>query len=263
MAKPSYDIVVSINIHEKLDFVIKQIQNIQSFLSSTHCVVLNCNQSMFEQCQNHTFPENVYINPEIINKRRFHGTLTKGIVSNMTYAMNNFSFQYFIVLSSRTLFYNILSVDILKRRQQVCNSSREYNMIQRKQQRIESRHPNKYKQWNWPTLIKAKLSQYYLGSGRILFASAHEGLTFSVRVCENILEFLRNNSEIREDIFQFGWCAEEFALQTIAQNEINLKKSREYGYIYIGNKTHTSVGIPTDPNLYVYKVNKDKYDGVL
>ena len=37
-----YDIVFSINVHEKYDFLLKQLNNIQKYVKCNYCIVLNC-----------------------------------------------------------------------------------------------------------------------------------------------------------------------------------------------------------------------------
>ena len=58
----------------------------------------------------------------------------------------------------------------------------------------------------------------------------HEGLTFDYISSLRVVEFLQNNELIKNDLFEFNCCVEEFALQTIS---LNLT-----GYYYqIGNCT--------------------------
>ena len=68
---------------------------------------------MYNELKNITLPCNVIVNPETMEKERFHGTLTAGIYSNMIYAHKKFEFLYLIVLSSRNLFYNKLNIDFI------------------------------------------------------------------------------------------------------------------------------------------------------
>ena len=103
--KKKIDIVISINVFQKPFFLLKQLQNIYDNVLSSYCVVLNCNEFMFHELNKLELPNNVFINPEIINKARFHGSLTHGIVSNMNYAIHHFDFKYFLILSGRTIFY--------------------------------------------------------------------------------------------------------------------------------------------------------------
>jgi hypothetical protein len=113
--KKTYDVIISINVHEKVSFLIKQLDNIKQNVSCNYAVILNCNDYIHEECKNTILPENVYINPEIINKKRFHGSLTHGIYSNMNYALDHFDFKYFIICSSRNFFTNNMRLEDLNK----------------------------------------------------------------------------------------------------------------------------------------------------
>jgi hypothetical protein len=66
------DIIVSINVHEKPDYLKGQLENIKQYLKLNYKVILSCNDFMFNGIKNENL--DVIINPEVINKRRFHGT---------------------------------------------------------------------------------------------------------------------------------------------------------------------------------------------
>ena len=99
---PFYDCVISINVHEKPDFLKRQLDNIKENVSCKYAVVLNCNDFMFEECGKIELPDNVYIHPEPLNKNTFHGSLMHGIYNNMVFSLHHFQFDFFIVASSRT-----------------------------------------------------------------------------------------------------------------------------------------------------------------
>ena len=51
-------------------------------------VILNCNDIIFDRLQNeklHDEKIKIIVNPEVINKKRFHGSITRGIFSNLKY----------------------------------------------------------------------------------------------------------------------------------------------------------------------------------
>ena len=102
------ELVISINVYKNPYFLENQLNNISEHVLCPYVVVLNCNTYMFEELSKKTFPNNVYINPEIINKKWAHGSLTHGIVSNMEYA-KRFDYKYFLILSGRTIFYRKLN----------------------------------------------------------------------------------------------------------------------------------------------------------
>ena len=241
------DFIISINVHEKVNFLLKQIDNIKNYISNYY-IILNCNQFMYDELKNIILPFNVIVNSEIIQKHRFHGTLTKGIYSNIMYADEKFEFLYFIVLSSRNLFYNKLNIDFLNLNYPLGNDiNKSYENVYTKE------GPNI---WHWPSFINTELANYYMSKNYNLYGSAHEGLVFHYNVIYNIINFLEKNIAIKNNLFNFTNCVEEFGLQTIANNEINSNNNYS-GYIYIGHGSETSIVIPTDPNLFVYKTIRE------
>ena len=110
------DIVFSINVHNNKDFLIKQIKNISDFVSLNYIVIINANNYMYNEILNCPFIKsnnNIVLNNDYLDKKRFHGSLTKGIYLNMKYAMKNYNFKYFVILSSRNLFYNRITTNDL------------------------------------------------------------------------------------------------------------------------------------------------------
>lgn len=43
---------MSINVHEKPDFLMRQLENIKSFVTSEFVIILNCNDYMFNEVKN-------------------------------------------------------------------------------------------------------------------------------------------------------------------------------------------------------------------
>lgn len=253
MEKINTDIVISINVHENTNFLMKQIENIHSNIIGEYSIVLNCNSFMFEKLRDIRLPERVYINPEIINKKRFHGSLTKGIVSNMGFSLEKFAFKYFLILSSRTFFYKTLSVNILCEKQQIFpNLGWFHNNVRKLGRKFIANKLNGDK-WRWPSISQSKLAKYYINKGHPLYWSGHEGLSFHFNVCKTIVKFLNEHEELREDLYNFNDCVEEVSLQTISHNEVDITNSKHYGFIDIGNGPFT-FNTPPDNGQYVYKI---------
>ena len=99
--------VISINV----PFLMKQLKNIHDHVSN-YIVLLSCNRYMYQELSQYTLP-NVLLNPAVFEKQRFHGSLTCGIYTNLLYAQQ-YDFSYFIVLSSRNLFYQTLTTNMKK-----------------------------------------------------------------------------------------------------------------------------------------------------
>ena len=92
-------IIFSINVHEKIDFLIKQLRNINYYVSLNYIVLINANNAMYnklKKCDYIISQTNIVLNPYYFNKSRNHGSLTKGIYSNMKYAINNYRFKYLL-----------------------------------------------------------------------------------------------------------------------------------------------------------------------
>ena len=210
--KNHYDCIISINVHENFKFLIKQIKNIKDNVSLSHAIILNCNDYMFNECTKNTLPNNVYINNIILNKKRYHGSLTEGIYNNIKYALEHFDFNFFIVSSSRNYFDNNMKLDDLN----IIIKGTPY------------REYNKYTEWHWPNFLQTELAKYYINQNKELYSSPHEGLLFTVNAVKKIVSFLESNLEIKQNLFNFNGCVEEFALQTIS---INMDEP----FFYIGN----------------------------
>ena len=225
------DIIFSINVHEKIHFLIKQIKNINEYVSLNHIIIINANKKMYNEISNCQFIKskpNIVLNENFLNKKRFHGSLTKGIYLNMNYAINNYNFKYFIILSSRNMFYNNLT----------CKNYNELPKIINGNMNV--------KNWHWPSFLKTKLSKYIIKNKLLFSKGAHEGLTFDYIGCKDIINFLNSNNDIKIELFNWNHCVEEFALQTIC---INLT-----GYYYqIGN------GVNTTQNKNIKNLPKNKF----
>lgn len=253
----NYTFIISINVHEKPDFLLKQLDNIKNHINYSYAVVLNCNNHMYKLLKDIVLPFNIYINDNIIEKKRCTGTLAQGILSNIRYSIKNFNFDYFIILSSRTFFYNIININNLISQQIFCNEDiEEFKQTRAKSNDIEKLHTI-YDMSYWkPFHFTSKLVEYYYNNNGLIYGSPHEGLTFTSNVAFNIINFLDNHKDIEDDIYKLNSPAEEFALQTIAMNHIN-EDNREYGFLDIGNGTDTQHVPPTVMNKYTYKVNRE------
>lgn len=246
----------SINVHEKMEFLIKQIKNINDFVSLDYIIILNANKLMYNKISNCKFinsQTNIILYPKYLDKRRWHGSLTEGIYNNMKYALNNYNFKYFIVLSSRNLFYNHLNnteqIKALSLRPAAelgggmtfkggGGWAGTYTQLLERYGEKPRWHWLDYKDLKGRTrrrgFLKTKLSEYVKENNLNFAISPHEGLTFNYNSCLKIIEFLDNNPDIKTNLFKFCNCVEEFALQTICVN------SGDY-FCYIGNGSHTDI----------------------
>jgi hypothetical protein len=247
----NYDIVVSINVHEKVNFLLEQLNNIRQYIKSSYCVVLNCNDYMYNELKNKDLKLDniIFINNEIINKKRFHGSLFHGIYSNIKYSLKNFNFKYFFILSSRNIFFQ--DIDIL-RLENLFNLKDPPTQIDS----LTYDYTDESKWYHWVYIKHTKLAQYYMNKRANLYNSPHEGLVIKKSGCEVIYNFLNTHNHIKKDLFNTNTVSEEFALQTILKNETDDKTpllSLNYGSIVEDN-------VPAPENLntpfYVRKINR-------
>jgi hypothetical protein len=238
------DVVLSINVHTFPNFLLRQLAIIKENLLCSYVVILSCNDYMRHTLLEIKMDTNVYINPTVINKRLYHGSLTKGIISNIEYAINNFTFKHFIILSGRTVFYKQVSLNNLDSLVQKWKSVEEMNLMRKGS--FTDLH------WHWPSFRKTLLANHYLDLGYKLYGSEHEGLGFSFEITKNIFKFIISNPQIVENLYEFNDCVEEFSLHTIASNEVNLE-NLEYGFYNLGHGVSNNWD-ETSENKYTKKI---------
>ena len=244
------DIVISINVHEKIDFLIKQLQNIDEYIHYNYIVIINPNKYMYNEITNNEYIKklnNVIINNDYLEKKRYHGSILKGIYLNMKYSMKDYNYKYFIVLSSRNLFYNKLNIDILNinKHKYTINELKKYCSYVVG----DKRRPRYYKikaDSIWNNMKDSLFFKYIVSKNLPFYTSEHEGLTLDFISTNYIINFLDNNSDMRDEIFNLSCACEEIILQTIA----NIK----YHNYNIGNGVNTNNDIKKLPKeKYVYK----------
>ena len=213
------DLIICINIYKLSDLFKRQMQSITDHVRCSHAIFLSCNEAIALELRNQDLPDTIFVNPEIINKQRDHGSLFHGIVSNLQYAYSLFHFKYCIILSGRTIFYKPLTLPDLDMVPKICN-------------KVKAPFPTR--SWHWSSFKKSLLAKYYMSQGYILVGSEHEGLCFSYNVTTNILNFLNTHPNIMHELFIFPKGVEEFALQTIATIEID-PSNLEYGFSLLGH----------------------------
>jgi hypothetical protein len=236
-----YDCIISILVHEKIDFLLKQLENIKAHVECNYAIILNCNDHMFEECSKIQMPDNVYICDAPFNKKYLSGDLFRGVYNNMVYALDRFVFDFFITLSSRNMFSNKMSLSDLQNLEPHVEDPRPWS---------EKRHS-----WRWPEFSKSSIVIHYLSKNQEVSSCAHEGAVFTQNGCKHIMQFLENNPDIKQDSFEFNGTMEEFVMTTISVN------SGEPVY-YIGNGCCNEDGImPNNPNVknkkFVFKIKRD------
>jgi hypothetical protein len=239
LMKPKVDLVISINVYKCVNTLRLQLRSIETHVHCSYVVILNCNESFFQVLKRHHFNHpKVVIHPLHFEKKRLHGSLTQGIANNMIYATMHVNFDYFMVLSGRTIFYRRLFKESLENAQRKRNANAPNTLY-------HDPPPNNV--WHWDTFNSTLLSKYYFAKGYTLYSSPHEGMVFSYRSCRILLAFLTHYPSITANIMNFPFCVEEFALQTIACNE------SADGFFYLGNGCYEECDV-TNKALYTRKI---------
>lgn len=227
------DLIISINVHEKPEYFEEQLKNINENVELKKEIILNCNQYMFDQLSKKKY-ENVTVNPVFFEKRPHHGSIAKGIFTNLLYALENFDFKFFIVMSSREFYYNKLNSleQIIKNK--VDDKFTDYDM------------PS-----SWWDAGGQRFSEFfkYLRENKLTYnGSAHEGVAFTKLTCEYIKSFADNNGPLMETAWNLNNAAEEWILQSIASNYGN--------HYYIGNGVYNKSLEECDPNRLTLKKSR-------
>lgn len=256
----TYDVCFSINVHEKFDFLLKQLKNMGDYVDCHYCVVLNCNKYMYDECTNKRrseLPDNVFINDKVIEKKTFHGSLTEGMYENMVYALNHMTFDYFIIMSSRNLFSNRMTLHDLETLHPVYEFKDDHSLmkfIQVEKDTTIEKVKKTNTDWHWGSFLQTKLAAEAIDQKSNLYGNAHEGLVFTFIACNKIVAYLKQKEETRIDLFQSNSPVEEFGLQTLAVmvNE---------PFYYIGNGCCTNEKPPTNNpdntnKKFMHKVNR-------
>ena len=103
-ARPHYECLVSICVHDAPEFILEQLRNINEHVPQC-CIVLHVNSASLTLDET-TLPANVWLNPQWIPITRSHDpSLMLGFVSNVVHAYTVATFDRVLFLSSSTLFF--------------------------------------------------------------------------------------------------------------------------------------------------------------
>ncbi len=223
-----YDIVISINVHEKISYLYKQLENIENFCKLKYIIILNCNEYMYKNLIGKKL-KNCIINTNYFNKSRNTGLLFKGIYKNLKYALDKYDFEYFLLLSSRCFFFRELNN---------IHNIKGYKYNYKKGKGI----------WWRKSYEKSKL--YKDISTRKNFnicSSPHEGVVLDKQNYMTVVNYFENHKKYLEELFNYKEPVEEFALQTLCKN-LN-------GYFhFIAIPTTKTTKNPNKYNVwYIYK----------
>jgi hypothetical protein len=201
-------LIVTINVFQDASFLRDQLRNIDTYLDPNlqWCPILNCSVAFLEELKNTDLFQ--YCNPISIDKRRFHGSILKGVVHNIKYALDCNGpkgrpvFQWVLVMSARTRFAKVL----LER--DICR------LLQRFPKQPPSFFfnglPRNVKWWHWPKITRTAISQTIEDDHRV--GGRHEGLLLTRNACDHVVQ--RMVSQI--DAYDENCAMEEWVLQSLS-----------------------------------------------
>jgi hypothetical protein len=78
------DFIISINVHENVNFLLKQIDNIKNYVNNYY-IILNCNQFMYNALKNIILPYNTWnLNNNIEENKLFDIIICYGTLYHLT-----------------------------------------------------------------------------------------------------------------------------------------------------------------------------------
>mmetsp|Transcript_23303 Transcript_23303/g.66295 ORF Transcript_23303/g.66295 Transcript_23303/m.66295 type:complete len:342 (-) Transcript_23303:12-1037(-) len=215
-------ILVAVNVHEKPDVLMLQLANINAGLNNSFRphVALSCNAMMHRNLSRAVLPPYAELNPEVIEKQRFHGTLLQGIVSNLRFLAARHHFSHALVLSSRSRIEQEITLDDVQNSidtcsrffRERCHDTRVCHMS-----KCHSTYARNAKLWEGfnHTLLAQHVSNN-TGHNPQLLGAPHESLLLESGTVRKILRFLDEHPEIEQDLYERRQAVEEFALHTLA-----------------------------------------------
>ena len=210
-ANPKF--IISINLHADGHFA-DQLENIQEYLKFDHEIILNCNNKMYELLRN-AEPENVILNPNIIEKRRFHGSLFQGIFENMKLAYHTSEFDYFLVLSARSFFFRKLDLNTIDTfyEDSKCTAAYGCDFIPRTE-----KHKREWPAMMWKPFSNSDFYSFLQKNKFKYQKGLHPGLLLTHENCELILSFFDQHKDLYESVINTQAPMEEIVIQSILLN---------------------------------------------
>ena len=236
-----YDIIISINVHENIEFLKEQLENIIYFTDHLEvCIIYNCNKYMLDTINESKILEKydnikLILNPVSIEKKRWHGTLVEGIFKNLEFTFdNNIKFKYFLVLSSRniftrklhlnnvenrlTLFYNKITELVKDNKRFYFNKDDRFYLCDGTIEDNWHRDMMTSRNWFWGK-DEVKESTWFKELDKKLdffIGGRHEALCIPFDNCNKINTYIKENLEIMQDCYKFNIAMEEVLPQCLA-----------------------------------------------
>ena len=270
-----YDILISMNVHENIEFLKEQLENIIYFTNHLKvCIIYNCNKYMFDIINESKILQSynniqLIVNPVSIEKKRWHGSLVEGIFKNLEFALdNNIQFKYFIILSSRnifnkkfdinnienrlTLFYDKITELIKDNKRFYFNKDDRFYLCDGTIEDDWHGDMMTSRNWFWGK-DAVKQSYWFKELDKQLdffIGGRHEAICIPFNNCNKINIYIKENMETLQDSYKFNIAMEEVLPQCLACKFI------------IDNKMYTFVSecIKIPRNLDDIKNERNKWE---
>jgi len=196
-------------------------------------IILNNSIELNEEIKNSGWLKDkpyIKLHPTPFNKKRFHGSLTKGISSNMNMALRTiFDWEYFIILSNRSEFIKDISIPILKEREKHWKfiSKDSLDTKVRKHDVAFVLNPKNNKKFSIPfkdryptpwqsykSLPKSFLKEFW---DKPSWGGYHEGFTMDRQTCQYILKYLSDQTKA-DIVYNANNAIEEVFFHTLSIN---------------------------------------------
>lgn len=232
-AREKVTLVVVINVHELPSFILLHLRHIRAHLPPvSYRILLNCNAEMLAALRRTDAAE--LCHPAPLEKRRHHGSLLHGIVSNFELALQRWDAELFLVLSSRSWFRRRLTLDELwtsdARSGMPPDKPCDLRLDKAKglhwaeacdETELKTLADGRVVAVTYPdplsTYRGSLLAQELEGGGHHLVHAPHEGLLLEREAVSYALSALAG--PVGAELFAFEAAVEEMALQSLARSK--------------------------------------------
>lgn len=205
---------VAINVHESPEVIQRQWANVfQMMRGLSPRIVLSCNAAMSRELQTPHWrppPGLVWVNPEVIEKARYDGTLFQGVVSNLRFLLDSkrsrgSQARYFIILGSRSKMVRAVN------EQSLLAALADPVQAFPAARNLEPVHIKR----SWPCFNLTRLLR--TSPSVELWIGAHEGLVLERETVREMLRVLDSNPTFGTSVYGSPCPAEEWVPHTLAR----------------------------------------------
>jgi hypothetical protein len=201
------DIVYSVTCHEDPESFMDFLRNIIYFNKDLKIlIVIHSNHFMFNELIKKINNTNVYLNENILDKRRGTIDVSRGHIENFGLCkQNKITMKYFIPLASNCYFSNFVTVDFIDK---LILDSNDVDYTYE----VNSDHYRSSRTWQWDGILKNnKINTCLQNEGvNTLFGGQHEGLILNETIMDalynftykyNIFNIVESNTFFEEYLF--------------------------------------------------------------